>query len=111
MALLINDGFTWEDTVPARGRFPSVTFRYRPALPEDVFDYLHAPKPTGKDVLRVAARLLAKHLVSWDVTDDKGDAVPVSEDVLRRVPHPVLVKMVDVVTGYGPDAEAADLKN
>lgn len=113
MGLLIQDGYTLDGVVPKKGRLPEVRYRYRPALAEDVFGYLSAPKDTGKQAMTAAADFLTKHLVSWDVADEKGEALPVTKEALRRVPHLVLRQMVDTVMGYGQDSDAqeADVKN
>lgn len=110
-AQLIFDGYTWDHVIPARRGWPAVTFRYRPALPEAVYDYLAAPSLTGKQRLDAAVKLLAAHVVSWDLTDAKGESTPVTPENLRRVPYPVIQGFLDAVTSYGPEQQAADLGN
>lgn len=111
MGVLIHDGYTLDGRIPAFGHHPEVSFRYRPALPEQVYEYTNAPKKTGKEELKAVVDLLLKHLVSWDVRDQAGETVPVTADNLKRIPHRVQQKMVDYVTGYAAEEAAADAKN
>lgn len=111
-ALLIEDGYTAEGEVPEmRGRTPRVGFTYRPALPEAVKSLNLAPRQTGKQLMDVVVEFLDRQLVSWDVTDRKGEPVPINRDTLRRVPDPVLVALVDIVAGYAPAQADADAGN
>ena len=105
-ALLIDDGFTVTATLK-RGRWPEITFTYRPALPEasDTYQLEAQRAQTGADRTRAATGLLLKHLVSWDAqlvgkSDEDGTA-PLSAESLRRLPPIVRDALVDVVCGYG----------
>lgn len=109
--LLIDDGCTLDGQVPAQGGVPAVSFRYRPALPEAVYEYTRAQKANGRQELKAVVDLLSAHVISWDVVDAKGDHMPVTADTLRRVPHRVQQRMVDLVTGYGPEQMGADAGN
>ncbi len=111
MGLLIHDGYTLEDTLPKRGRYPAVVFRYRPALAEAVYEYRRASRDGGKEEARATVKLLKDHLVSWDVTDDKDVTVPITPEALAKVPERVQQWLVNYVTGYGPDQQEADVKN
>ena len=106
----IHDGYTLKGTVAASGRFPEVTFEYRPALAEAVADHIAAPKHTGKLAMKAFADLLLRHVLSWSILD-RGEPTGVTLDVLNRMPHPILVKMVDIVTGYSLEEQTADAKN
>lgn len=41
--------------------------------------------------------LLSDCLVDWDITDDTGNPLPVSPEVLRRLPLGVLAKLAEAV--------------
>jgi hypothetical protein len=109
-SIFIDDGFTLDGELPAKHGFPTIRFKYRLAVPEKVYAYLAEPR-NGQQRASAAARLLAEHLVEWDARDNAGNAVPINERVFYRVPHSVLERLLEHVTGYGPDAREADLKN
>jgi hypothetical protein len=111
MPLLIQDGFTLDGDIPARGPYPAVAFRYRPALAEDVYEYTQARVDSGKKRLEATVAIVAKHIVSWDVEDGDKKPVPITPATLARVPQPYLDAMLDHVTGYAYVGQAADAKN
>jgi hypothetical protein len=108
----INDGYVATATVPARGPYGSLTLRYRPAMPEDVYEYLSQPR-VGKKALQVNVNLLMKHLVSWDVADNNDDSktMPVTPENLKRMPPSYIDEMVAIVTSYSTIEQEADVKN
>ncbi len=110
-SIFIDDGFTLDAELPPKHGFPAIRFKYRLATPEKVYAYLREPKLTGVQFAQAAVKLLAEHLVEWDAKDNTGNAVPINERLLARVAHPVLERLLEHVTGYGPDAREADLKN
>lgn len=112
MALLINDGYTLEKTIPARGQVPAVTFRYRPALPDAVHEwrYQTTRAKSGAATALAEAELLKTQLVSWDVTDAKGATVPITLEALAKIHHRVRSEMLDAVL-YGIEEAEADVKN
>ena len=122
--LVINDGYTLEgvttDTVtnPVTGAalasgLPVVAFRYRPALPDALAEWRYAMRTagSGKAELDATAKLLAEHLVSWDVTDARGAEVPVTAAGVRKVPEAILNQMLDAVTTWAPEKAAGALGN
>ena len=108
--VLIRDGYTFEGDVPAQGPWPAIHVRYRPAMPEEVSDYLIADRRTGKAKLDATVKLLAKHVLGWDITDD-GHATKPDADTLRRLPYPILEDLVNLVCGYTGTQQEADEKN
>jgi hypothetical protein len=112
MALqLIEDGYTLDATVRVP-RWPAVVIKYRPALPAAVREfYLATRKAANGDAeVKAIAGILTKHLVGWDI-EDNGSPCAVTERAILHVPEPILQRMVDLVTGYGPEEQAADEKN
>lgn len=110
-SIFIDDGFTLNGQVPPKFGFPAVSVVYRLAAPEKVYAYLREHRLTGEQYLKAAVKLLGEHLVSWDARDQAGNAVPITERMLARVAHPVLERLLELVTGYGPDEREEDLKN
>jgi hypothetical protein len=123
MRLAIDDGFTLEaatkDTLTgpsgqtlAKG-LPVVNYRYRPALPEALAEWRYAMRAatSGKAELDAIAKLLADHLVSWDVIDGKGVALPIAAESVRKVPEPILNQLLDTVTTWAPKSMADALGN
>lgn len=121
MRLAIDDGFTLHGTttdcidrgpsLPALSGLPVVSYRYRPALPEALAEWRYGLRvaASGKAELDATAKLLADHLVSWDVTDGKGAAAAITPENVRRIPEPVLNQLLEAVTTWAPKqmAEAA----
>ena len=111
--LLIDDGFNdFTGTIPAFGRWPAVTLKYRPCLPAASKDYAFRVGRcnTGAEVVAVQAEFLAEYVKGWDVTDVAGQALPVSKENLARVPDRILTEMLNIVTGYSDRELVADSK-
>lgn len=109
---LIDDGYTLDDTVKAPG-WPRVAVKYRPALPAHTRDFViaRAKASTGTEEMRAVVVLLKAHVIGWDIEDNKGNPAPISEFTINRVPDSVLQRIVDLITGYGPEKAAEDEKN
>lgn len=76
---LLSDRRTIE--VPFGGRTITVTYR------------LSERTPKATDELNPAAHVVAEMIrlvVSWDIEDDKGKPVPITEKALQNVPTPVM---------------------
>lgn len=122
--LALDDGYTLDAVTkevladPATGRplaqgLPVVTFRYRPALPDALAEWRYALRAAGSGRAEVdaTAKLVADHLVTWDVTDARGAAAPITPDAVRRVPDPILNQLVEAVANWAPRELAAALGN
>ncbi len=109
---LIDDGYTIDDTVKADG-WPSVAVRYRPCLPAAAREFFlaHAKEATGAGKIKTIAKLLQGQLVGWDIEAAPGQPAPITAATIARVPDAVLQRLVDLVTGYGPEKAAEDEKN
>lgn len=99
----IKDGCECEGVVPGRGPYDKIVFRYRPALFEDVCVYQDAGG--GKKRAQATIKLLlgantSPCLRSWDLTDARGEPVPITEATLKLVPPPMLDKMLNIVASY-----------
>jgi hypothetical protein len=120
--MLIEDGYTEERTIPARGTMPALTFSYRPALPQQAYRYYRAQglATSGDELLALVVGLICQHLVSWNVTrrvanSDEREPVPVDQQSLQRalprINQRLLDQMASSILGYGVDQQAADLGN
>lgn len=115
MRLRINDGYTLrgqtqhEFTDRATGKvlaanLPVVSYEYRPAMPDALtaWRYKLDHAQGGKEQFTATAELLAAHLVSWDVETAAGPA-PLTVEMIRRVPEPILHQILDAVTHWSPE--------
>jgi len=109
---LIDDGYTLDGEVKANG-WPKVAVKYRPALPAQTRDFVitRGRASTGPEEMKAVVALLKKHVLGWDIEEVPGKPAPVSEYTINRVPDPVLQRIIDLVTGYGPEQAAEDEKN
>jgi len=120
MRLVIDDGYTLEGTTeeivlnkatgePLFEGLPVINFRYRPALPDALAEwrYSRARATSGKAEVEATAKLIADHLVSWDVVDGKGSTAPLSVEFIRKVPEPILDQMIETIATWAPKAETA----
>ncbi len=111
MSLLLSPQHTIKFTIKAQGPWPTITGLARVALYEEIEEFLTAKRDSGRESAKVAATFLHKHLVSWDVKERDTDesTVTITPDVLRRLPHPILRDLLNIVQGYGPaQAEEKD---
>ena len=101
--IIIRDGYTEEDEFPGKHWIPAFRFKYRPALPQRVYEYLKTAKPSGKETMRENVALVKEHLISWEVENEKGEMMSVMDDsVYARLPSVCLDYMVDCICSYGP---------
>ena len=110
----VNDGYNFDFTIPGRGPWLPITGKYRPASPEAVYEYQDAG--TGKKRMAASVKLLlgpgpVPVLSSWDVVDQAGAPVPISEAAIRRIPAPQLDKLLNIVSGYALEEWEQDAKN
>lgn len=116
MASQINDGMTLEADLAALGAWDAMTYRFRPALPEQVAEYLRGQqsgtkKPFDATILFLFGNPTNHGIVSWDLKDAKGEMVPVGPHTLRRLPYARIQALVDSVCGYNAEARETDSKN
>lgn len=105
-AIYIDDGSTVEQSLPGvPGLYPAVDVVYRPALGRKRLDYgkaLAAGDPAKLDAFECG--LLDDHVVTLN-----GDPVPKGK--AAKIVPTLRAKLLDLVLGYEPAKEAADLKN
>lgn len=120
MAKIIRDGQTltneWDGTEFGD---PVITFKFRRALPESVFEYQERRRGAdGKAQLDLIVKLLLNaggtqpRLVEWDMEDGEGKPYPINDQTLRNVCHPsMILAMADAVQGYTKPLQRASEKN
>ena len=110
--LLINDGFTLDRKIKTGYDYPEFSVKYRPAMPEEVYQYGEdmASASTGAAKNKVFSKFVAKHLVGWDVEDEKGLA-EITDVNVGRLPHALHGPLADVITGYARKELETDAKN
>ncbi len=110
----ISDGFTLTGKVEALpGIYDAFTFEYRPALPPAVADYHRRNRGarTTDEEMKIDAEWAMKYLVSWDLTDGRGNVVPLSAANFKLVHLSAQASVLNHINSYSPAQEAADLKN
>ena len=65
----------------------------------------------GKEKAQRIAKLLKRHVESWDAKNRKGDPVDLTVDNITRLHPAIQTKMLDIVLGYSPSEEADDAGN
>jgi len=105
---LIKDGFTISAYISAHGPWPAFNITYRPATAEKVYDW-QAVAFGGNGAKRIGAAvaLLTDQLVAWDIpATGPGETLPCLPEHWKKLPHPQLEKILDLVTGYAiPEAD------
>lgn len=117
MPLRIDDGYTLEGETTGKGDqgepLPVVKFEYRPPLAREMADYRYQVQTaqSGDGVLRARVEFLVGRLVGWDVYGRDNKPVKIDADVLRRVPDPILLDLVNECSKWKPRPEAEALGN
>lgn len=114
MPFVLNDGYTLTAaTKPEYEKYkglPVVTFTYRPATAVALADWRYAFRDaaTGAAEVEAAAKLVAAHVTSWDVTEADGRQAPVTVANFTRLPAPIAEQIFGAVTTWaGPQQDAA----
>lgn len=120
--LFLQDGYTLEGkTLESFGDdtgLPVVEFAYRPAMPEAIYEYRWEAgrAASGKGQLDAIVKLLADHLVKWDVAFPNGVNVaeaiaPIDAATLKRIPDPILRQLGNAVLSWAPEKKVEAAKN
>ena len=84
-------------TVPFGGQTISVTYRLADRTPAN--SAVLWTEPVSETVVRM--------VTAWDLTDDKGKALPITEKTTTKVPIPILRAIVTAILGDAGLGEAA----
>jgi hypothetical protein len=104
MPVIIRDGYVLTGLFPGGNGHPPVSFKYRPAVPEKVYEYQQSVPREPKARVEAVIKLLLDHVSSWDAEilgkDGKVARAPLDGATLQRTPAPILGFMLDCVCGY-----------
>jgi hypothetical protein len=88
-------------------------FEFRPitaptaAMAQSQIDKKHA-EGKSDDAMKLIAKVVSKHIVSWTEADDGGEGLPPTFDNLIQLQAPMLYALYNVMTGYRPSDGIAD---
>lgn len=106
--ILIPDGYTEDGKIEAAGRWPALAFRYRMAVNEEMPEYQHACRASGKSEAAARVKLICDHVESWDASlIGKDETLAVTPDNVRRLPDALFNRLVDFIGGYNAKAVEA----
>jgi hypothetical protein len=106
----IDDAQDREVTIPAKsGRYPALTIRFRPAMPEENLRLLRMRDPDGNGFPKFAVEIIDKYLLSWSAKDKDGKDVPKTPATIARMNADLQLALIDIIMGYvnGPEDVAA----
>lgn len=106
----IPDGYTrpgYIRRVP--GLHGALRFTYRPLLPDERDALVRETgKRSAAEFGALTRKMLQKHVTEWD-NKHEGQALPIDNETLRRLPPPMYTKLENIVSGYTPsDLEEAE---
>lgn len=97
-----SDGYTEPGYIAeVPGIHGAVRFKFRPMRCEvrsRIMDGLKEKKSAEQDT--IVAKMLAEHVVEWDVTDGKGKEVSRTVDNFRRLKPKLFYRLWDIVLGF-----------
>ena len=111
MSRLLLDGYSLDFVIPARGPWPALKARYRPALYQRLAEYRAAIRDAdaAKTVTEMA-KFVKGQMVSWDVAGASG-LMPCTEENIAKLPAPYIDELVAAVSGYMVQEQVSDAKN
>lgn len=87
----------------------AVEFEYRPATRAECIrldaeirvasNSMYTDPQAGIKIDRLSSDFTAKHLISWDVKNSKGEMVPCKEEALQRIHNSVFQKIHFIIRG------------
>lgn len=103
---IINDGYTRHGYLAAVERMHGdLRFTYRPMLPEEtaslVGDSFIQRNPVPQKRFAIMAAAIQGKLVEWSETDEKGEAIKITIDAVRRMPWNLFHGLFNVISGVG----------
>lgn len=111
---VVRDGQTRHGAIaPVPGSHDGMGFEFRPitaptaAMAQSQIDKKHA-EGKSDDAMKLIAKVVSKHIVSWTEADDGGEGLPPTFDNLIQLQAPMLYALYNVMTGYRPSDGIAD---
>lgn len=107
-AAFIEDGYTVENlTIPAlRGHHPEVKLSYRPATLREmrtIDKKITADGVTVDQAIDATNAFIASHVVTWDVVNGKGEAVPITPATVERLESVLAAQIFNICRGIYPE--------
>lgn len=92
----ISDGYTQDGYIAAeRGLYEDFNFEFRPMTRTEIAilskDILKESNPQQQEF--IAAKTVRKHIMSWDLKDERDEIVSLNTENIRRM-HPMLFSRV-----------------
>lgn len=105
---LIDDGFTVDGYIDETEQHGAVELTYRPVLTADYNKYIkkvnqiekkgpvpdHKPEPLDQ----LTSSLIAKHVLTWDVTGSDGEVADVVPSNVSKLPQLIYAKLLEMIT-------------
>lgn len=111
---VVRDGQTRHGAIaPVPGSHDGMGFEFRPitaptaAMAQSQIDKKHA-EGKSDDAMRLIAKVVSKHIVSWTECDEKGESIPPTYENLILLQSPLLYALYNVMTGYRPSDAIED---
>ena len=106
-SLWIDDSYTATANIDAvKGLHGAITVVYRPALNAARRAHQRASMTGSDEYAKADVDLILKHVVTLN-----GEAIALLKDKLPRMKPVVLGQLIDLILGYAPADEEADVKN
>jgi hypothetical protein len=109
LTAFIDDGYTRAAYFkPVEELRPAVRFTYRPALVAERDEILYGPASKGSATVQAmaVAKMIVSKVKSWDISDQKGQPVAITEGNVIRLEPSLFDRMLQVVLGTGvPDRD------
>lgn len=87
--ICIGDGYEFKAATEPTARTPAIQYAYRPPLASEELAHLDAHVGIGQkspaERAEELCQFIARHLVSWNATDDKDQPIPITAANLARV--------------------------
>jgi len=101
---LIQAGYTEKGFVKAeKGIHGELRFEFRPVLVTDRSAHVSAIDGMKADAFdRKTAEVIEQHLISWDVTNAKGQPVPPTRINILRLKPRLFAKLYSIILGFEP---------
>ena len=104
MPSFIEDGLTCDGHIRAYdGLHEGLTFQYRPMLDRAITRMSNVARDvatmTDSEVDQALSSPIADHLVTWDLKDSKGSAVPITAENVARLQPQLLLDLLAIVQG------------
>lgn len=107
-----DDGYNRVGVVAPHCGIGEIRITYRPCDAQTTFDYLNAPKG-GEVKAAVRTLVLKKHLLGWNLlkAESKDEVSPITAETVGNLRHSALIRIMDIVTGYGSAEQETDRGN